>query len=769
MRDYSINISMTKLSLSFLLATALALLTACTDATTTTAAATAAPAAAGIALGTSTNFILTDNATAATLTATLVDSSNAVMPGVAISFSTTSGSLNASSATTDVNGQAIVTLKSGLADPSNRTATVTATLGGLTASIPILIKGSTVTMTLSSNTVQVGAGTLTASATATKAGGLGVSYQSIRFSTSTPDTGAAMLSVATLPSVTVPPATCTLTQAATCNLTTDVSGVVGPLTLTPTAAGTVVLKAEWLDSAGAVTATTTQNISVTAAAGIAFAITIPVANPIALSSGVTQALAVSVPATISGIAVASVRLSASAGTWTGTAPATGPLTSIMQTPAAGAVAAIYTAPYNSGSATIQVDALGTVGGVPLSTLSSLSRTFVISAPSSAAAKLFLAPTVSTIVPSSGSNISTSTLEVTVRDANLNAVGGAAVMFGLLGTTGSGESVSPAVAITDSLGKATTTFSAGSAPTLAAIYAQARVVGQTCTFVPSPPVTETNPMCDQAPLIVSAKAVSVTVGFGTGIVDTANSTQYQLPGSVLVVDANNSPVPGAIVTLSAFPIEYRNGTITAVQDLSVSGTTTVWQCGGPFDTRTLYTWVNKFGTTVTGYYTTTFTPAEDANRNGILDPGEDTLGNGILDHAEDLNGNKIIDPGEDVNGNSILDIEEDANGNGILDPGEDSIPAVTSKNWAMAIANNGVLSPPQAAGGTVTLTVTTDCTGSATFYLQYPKSSAWFINDEVTARVVVSGTESSAKTTLTLPMSVGDQFNPVCTIGHTSTY
>ncbi|MBI5626159.1 MAG: Ig-like domain-containing protein [Nitrosomonadales bacterium] len=683
---------MTGFSVPFLLAAAIVALMGCSDnAPSSGTTTTPATVPAGIALGTSTNSILTDNSTSATLTATLVDLSNAVMPGVAVSFATTSGNLSASSATTDSNGQAIVVLKSGLADFSNRTATVTATVGGQSASIPILIKGSTLALALTpSNTIQVGAGTLAATATVTDAAGIGKANLTIRFSTGATSTGAATLSATTL--------------------TTDATGVTPLLTITPTAAGTVVLTAEWLNSAGVATVTTTQNITVTSASGIAFAITTPSANPTALSTAATQALAVTVPTTIGSGTVTDVRISATSGSWTGTSPVI-TSTSILQTPAANAVAATYTAPANSGSVSVQVDALDGTGAI----LSSLSRTFVISAPSTAAAQVFLSASTSTISPSSGSNMSTSTLNVTVRDVNSNTVGGAAVMFGLLGTTGSGESVSPAVVYTDSQGKATTTFSAGTSPTLATIHAQASIVGQVCAgTLPDPVSTETNKLCDTTPLRVSSSAVSVSVGFGTAVEDTANTTQYKLPGSVLVVDSNGSPpAAGTNVTLTAFPARYRNGSIYAVGFWTGSA----WQidCGGPF--------VATSG----GGAVTSFTDNEDINRNGILDDGT-------------------------------------------LAPVEDTPAGMTaSQTAALAIPNNGLISPGAAAGGAVPMTVTTDSNGAATFYLQYPKSSAWFIEEEVTARVIVMGTESTAKINYTLPMSLTDAADDNCTIGHTASY
>ncbi|MDH4234980.1 MAG: Ig-like domain-containing protein [Gallionella sp.] len=376
---------------------------------------------------------------------------------------------------------------------------------------------------------------------------------------------------------------------------------------------------------------------------------------------------------------------------------------------------MFTAPGNSGSVTVQVDALDVDG----KTLATLTRTFLISAPASAAAKLFLSPAVSTVVPSSGSYTSTTTLEVTVRDASNNAVGGAAVMFGLLATTGSGEFVSPAVTYTDSYGKASTTFTAGTAPTLAKIYAQARVVGQVCTFAPDPLVAEINSMCDAAPMIVSSSAVSVTVTFGTKIEDTANFTQYRLPGSVMVVNSNGSGVAGVPVTLTAFPVEYRNGKIMSGK--TWNGTSYIWECIGPFNTTIAPTWdpVNLMWWYTTPTY---FTAAEDVNRNGILDANEDT-----------------------------------------------PLAQTASQIAAQAISNSGYLSPEQAAGGTVPLTVTTDSTGAATFFLQYPKASARFIKDEITARVIVMGTESSSRMTLELPMSMSDNLLPTCPLGREASY
>lgn len=71
--------------------------------------------------------------------------------------------------------------------------------------------------------------------------------------------------------------------------------------------------------------------------------------------------------------------------------------------------------------------------------------------------------------------------------------------------------------------------------------------------------------------------------------------------------------------------------------------------------------------------------------------------------------------EDVNRNGILDSGEDVNGNGKLDPG---LPIVVTPS-----------------------SVTTDSGGFATFYLQYGKNFATWLNTTITARATAAGTES----------------------------
>ena len=84
--------------------------------------------------------------------------------------------------------------------------------------------------------------------------------------------------------------------------------------------------------------------------------------------------------------------------------------------------------------------------------------------------------------------------------------------------------------------------------------------------------------------------------------------------------------------------------------------------------------------------------------------------------------------EDANKNGILDAGEDRNGNGKLDPGN---PVV------------------------ITASVTTDASGFGTFTLRYGKNYALWVSAQITAKSLVSGTESSQVQDYVLEMSAED--------------
>ena len=119
-----------------------------TQSNTTGAGGTTTSTAASVSLAATQTSVKSDNSNNATITATVLDANKAAVSGVTVAFSASGGQLSAASATTDALGQASVVFSSGSADPTNRTATVTATPAGLTpAQIPIIVSGSTLAIT----------------------------------------------------------------------------------------------------------------------------------------------------------------------------------------------------------------------------------------------------------------------------------------------------------------------------------------------------------------------------------------------------------------------------------------------------------------------------------------------------------------------------------------------------------------------------------------------------------------------------------------------
>jgi hypothetical protein len=109
--------------------------------------------AAVLAIGVSGSSVKSDDSNSVTVSASVLDTDNAAIEGVTVQFATDSGALSAASVVTDASGVAEVIFRSGLVDQSNRTATITATLGELTAQVPVLVTGTTVTVNQENTTL----------------------------------------------------------------------------------------------------------------------------------------------------------------------------------------------------------------------------------------------------------------------------------------------------------------------------------------------------------------------------------------------------------------------------------------------------------------------------------------------------------------------------------------------------------------------------------------------------------------------------------------
>lgn len=511
-----------------------------------------ATSAASISLSSIGTQVKSDGSDSLVITATVLDAKNATLPAQALTISSTGGQLSVSGATTDATGKATFSVSGGTVGTNDTiTVTVAATGSSATKSIPIQITGSTVALTTAGAATSVAAGTpITISANTKNAGAIGVASQSLRYSIATSSTGSGTLSVSAG--------------------TTDGTGTAS-FDLTGTATGNVDVKVEWLNAAGAVTASATKTIAITAAGG-AFMVTAPAASPFAASIGVPQTVTVNVPATIGTSTVASIRYATSLGTWQGNA------SNVMTVTRTGATdTQTFLTGSNAGNANVQVDALDATG----TAITSTSFVFSISAPSNTAASIGLQSNLSVLQPSVGTNLSTATFTAIVKDgaANPNPVGGANVLFELVNSTGTGESISPVIVTTGANGQAQTTYTAGTSPTTQGAGVKATIVGTTISAT--------------APITVGGQATSVSLGASTTIGVNASNTAYTLPVTVIVSDSTGARVSGAVVSLSLWPENYYKGT----RDLACKAS-----AFGPFKN-------------------------EDINSNLILDAGEDIDGPG----------------------------------------------------------------------------------------------------------------------------------------------
>jgi hypothetical protein len=349
--------------------------------------------------------------------------------------------------------------------------------------------------------------------------------------------------------------------------------------LTGTAAGVVDVLIEWLDSTGnSVSASSTKSITINPAGG-AFTVTTPATTPFAVSIGTNQNVVVNIPASIGATAVSSVRYATTLGSWLANgssalivSPASLPTTQTQ----------VFVPGSSSGNANVQIDALDASGAV----LTSASFVLAITSPATNSSSITLQSNVSVLQPSSGSNLSTATLTAFVLDATNNPVGGAPVLFELVNSSGSGESLNPVVVTTDNtsngstsqMGRAQTTFTAGTSTNQNAAV-RATVVGTGISTT--------------TPITVGGTAGSIALGAGTKLTIINSDTAYQLPVSVMVSDSNGNAVSGAVVSLSLWPLYYYKG--IRANDCAITGT-------GPYNN-------------------------EDINENLILNAGEDIDGPG----------------------------------------------------------------------------------------------------------------------------------------------
>ena len=451
-----------------------------------------------IYLSPSKTSFLTDNSDSVTLTATVVKSSVS-QQGVTVTFSATDGLISASSAITDVNGQASITIKSG-PRASNQIVSIATTCQGATASIPLQMTGNTISMSTPQASMAIGSNQALTT-TLQNATPIGVALAPVTY-TILSGNGVVSLSSTTG--------------------TTDFNGQ-NQISITALAAGQAIIQASGLGATAQIT------IDVAAAAQV-FEITSPTNSPASMSTSDSLVFTVNAPTQ------ATVTFHTTVGSWNASG------STVTVAVVAGVASATLTSA-ETGLADITVfDAAAPA----------TQDTFQVSiyAPASAAANITLVASQDNMptTPTGSSTKNSITLTATVLTAGGGVVGNAQVNFTLSNQPGGGEQVSPNVLTTNSSGVATTTFYSGSRESgSAGVRITATIAGVGAS--------------DYVDVVIKSRPGSIVLGRANKITPSADNTYYQQQITAQVADANGNAVPNTTISLKLWPTAYYLGAQT----------------------------------------------------------------------------------------------------------------------------------------------------------------------------------------------------------------
>lgn len=478
--------------------------------------------AAKLDLSASSTTVKSDGSTTTMLTVTALNASNAAVSGVTVTMGADTGILWPETVVTDSTGKGTVTFSSG-GNPVNRTATITATSGTVSAQIPVQIVGSTLTMTSTGTQLpDNGTSPVTLTVTAKNASGSTVQNAAVTLTKS----GAGNVTITPASGVTLANGTFTATVA-------GAAGGDGTATLTATALGATATTALTVTPTFATFSIDQQTLNGTVIANN---------NTTAMKIGDSLAIQVNAPSP-----TANVTFATTTGVWNGT---TNSVVSVPVNAAGKANATLTTT--QAGVASVQVYDTANQAA---------SDTLTVAMTSKDAISITLQATPSVVPKSVGSTTGSSTLIAMARGAGNSPVGDAPVSFSILNPTGGGETISPVVVMTAAttsgglnLGEARTSFSSGSVSSgQGGVQIRASVVGTTVE-------TGTTPSGNDATVVIGGTAGSIAFGQATELSVNDNKTAYILAMSVLVADSNGNPAPaGTQVNLSAWPIAWSTGT------------------------------------------------------------------------------------------------------------------------------------------------------------------------------------------------------------------
>ncbi|MFO1427066.1 MAG: Ig-like domain-containing protein [Steroidobacteraceae bacterium] len=599
-----------------------------TDAFTTPNAAGNNATVATVAVTTSKVSILSDGSETADIKVFVRDANNVLLKGVPVTLSANNGgSLSVPSpAQTGDDG----TLTATLGTPGNntlRTITVTATAGGVNGTVNVQVisaapptTAGSLTVTTSSPTIPSD-GSLPATITAivrdtsnrflsaipvtftASSGGVAVTQGT----TNASGVATATVSSASDPTnraITVTATAQALTQTVTLNVTGTRLSIQGAnaLVLGANSTYTVTL----IDSGDHGIAGRT--ITVTSARNNTLSATSLTTDTTGRATfTMTVANAGNDTLTVSGLGLTAAQaVSVNADSFTFTTPAAN-AEAALNTPTTLTVRWLTNGAPNVGQPVTFNTTRGTITGSPATTNASGDATVTISSPTAGFANVtaqasgtataalpveFVAttptsidvqPNVFTVAPNEQA-----TLTAVVRDASGNLVKNQTVTFSL--TDNTGGTLSVASAVTNSQGRASSVYTAGS--TVSArdgVVVTARV----------------GALSDTVNLTVANKEVFISLGTGNSI-DEPNTAQYRMQFTIAVTDANGNGVAGVPLTVSVLTQRYLKGN-------------RAWN-----------------GTSYAGYAAPVYTCIDEDSlvpataRNGVLDPGEDFNNNGRID-------------------------------------------------------------------------------------------------------------------------------------------
>lgn len=451
-----------------------------------------------ITVVTSKTSIVTNDSDSALITATAIKDS-IVQAGVNITFSATGGALTSSTGTTGADGKATVSITSG-PKTSNQLININATSATATSSVPLMITGNTLALTLPQTNMAVGTELLL---TATLQNAIPTAIPGAII-TYTLDAGADIISLSSTTGTTDSSGKNTITIKAD-------KGIGGTATIN--AAGMGV----------------NTKISVTVSTQ-AFEIIAPTTDPATLKTTDTSGLLVTVraPDPLTKTVVFHTTL----GSWNHNEAAVDPATRTAS--------ARLTSTMETGTANVTV-----YDKRNPATKDSLSVN--VYAPASQADSVTLKATQYNIAltPENSESKNSLTLTAEVENTQHFRVGDAVVYFSLSNLTGGGEHLSSSMARTNSAGVATCTFYSGS------LASSGEGVKITATVAKSGKNNSVN-------ITVTGQASSIDLGRSTKIIVSPDNTYYKQTITAIVNDANGNLVPNAVISLNLWPKDYYLG-------------------------------------------------------------------------------------------------------------------------------------------------------------------------------------------------------------------